>query len=771
MAGPDRPEPGNEPDGRPAVGGSNALAGQPSAYLRQHADNPVDWQPFGDAAFDAARDRDVPVFLSIGYAACHWCHVMAHESFEDEDTAQYLNAHFVPVKVDREERPDVDATYMAATQAISGEGGWPMSVFVTPDGLAFHAGTYFPPRPAVGRPSFRQVLEAVHEAWAERRDQVERSAAGLARTMAENPLARGLPVAEPAGDVPVAEPAVDLQVAEPAAGPPADATGPAVVVPAAAEAIPREVTAAAVGALSAAEDSEFGGFGRAPKFPPSPVLEFLIRHAATDAKTAVQARAMAARTLSAMATSALFDQLDGGFARYSVTADWSVPHFEKMLYDNASLLRVYAHWLRLPEGPDYARAEAERVVRHTAEWLLTALGLADGSFASSLDADTVVDGVHAEGATYLWNPEELAGAAAAAGWPELGPRLDRLMNVRRPGSVTADGSPLHPAGPLGPGERQLWETVAPELSRLRALRPQPARDDKVVAGWNGLAIAALADAGLILADTALLAAAAKAADYLARVHWNDGVLARISHDGQAVGIGGMLEDYAFAADGLLALYGATGTERWYLLAEELIVAAERRFIVEGVLVDAAAESAQVVNAQGGKLGAEPFDGPTPSASAALAGVLVSYAAYSGSGRHRALAARILASVSDVAARAPRAAGWALATAEALLSGPLEVAVVGPAAPDGPAAAPEMPGTPDLSSTGALLRAAALAASPGLVLASWQGRPAGQLSAVPLLTGRTDAERPLAYVCRAMVCRRPVSTVPELLTELAARPEE
>lgn len=731
MAGPERPD----GVGIPAPGRrANGLAGQPSAYLRQHADNPVDWRPFGEEAFAAALEHDVPVFLSVGYAACHWCHVMAHESFEDDATAEYLNAHFVSIKVDREERPDVDAIYMAATQAISGEGGWPMSVFLTPEGLAFHAGTYFPPEPALGRVSFRQVLEAVNEAWTERREEVERRAAGLARSLAENPLGRGVVVDGQA-----------LPVPEPVRA-----------------AISGEVLSAAVEALSRSEDTEFGGFGRAPKFPPSPVLEFLIRHAGTSARTAGLARAMAGRTLQAMANSALFDQLDGGFARYSVTADWSVPHFEKMLYDNASLLRVYAHWLRLPDGPDFPHIEAERVVRRTAGWLLAALRLPDGSFASSLDADTVVDGVHEEGATYLWKPEELATAASAAGWPELGPRLDRLMNVRRPGTLTPDGSALHPGSPLGPGARQLWESVAPELSRLRALRPQPARDDKVVAGWNGLAVAALADAGLILADGTLVAAAARTAEYLAGVHWRGGILTRVSHEGSAVGIGGMLEDYAFSADGLLALYAASGNERWYLLAEELILAAQARFVVDGVLVDSAAESRQVLNAHGGKLSAEPFDGPTASASSAFAGVLVSYAAYSGSTRHRSVAERILAPLSEVASRAPRAAGWALATAEAVLGGPLEAAVVGPAG----------------VGTAQLLRAAALSAAPGLVLASWTGGTGGgnddggssaPESAVPLLAGRTGEGVPRAYVCRGMVCRRPVSTAEELLAELAAQP--
>ena len=543
------PEPADRGFPNPPSGASNALAAEPSAYLRQHAGNPVHWQPFGDAAFAAAAARDVPVFLSIGYAACHWCHVMAHESFEDRDAADYLNAHFVSIKVDREERPDVDAVYMTATQAISGEGGWPMSVFLLPDGRAFHAGTYYPPRPMPGRPSFRQVLEAVNEAWTERRGAVEANA---------DTLARGIAASQPAA-------ALHLD------GPPG--------------ALDAALLAEAVTALSGAEDRAHGGFGGAPKFPPAAVLEFLIRHAAVPSdsmppaaapdtagqdtggldsaglETATAARDMAGRCLAAMSRSALFDQLDGGFARYSVTADWSVPHFEKMLYDNAQLLRVYVHWVRLGGTPEYPAAEAAGIAGLTADWLLARLGLAPATrpapgpapapaagpdtgvvaLASSLDADTVVDGVHAEGASYLWTPgglESLLGTADGAA-------VAALMNVRMPGSVSAHGSPLHPGREMSGGDAALWQRVRPQLAHARRNRPQPGRDEKVVAGWTGLAVAALADAGAVLARPELVAAAERIADYLERVHWRPaadgpGRLMRVSHEGVARGIGGLL---------------------------------------------------------------------------------------------------------------------------------------------------------------------------------------------------------------------------------------
>jgi uncharacterized protein YyaL (SSP411 family) len=713
----------------PLPGASNALAAEPSAYLRQHASNPVHWQPFGDRAFAAAAARDVPVFLSIGYAACHWCHVMARESFEDHGTADYLNTHFVSIKVDREERPDVDAVYMAATQAISGEGGWPMSVFLLPDGRAFHAGTYFPPRPMPGRPSFRQVLEAVNEAWVERRGAVEANAATLA------------------GGIAASQPAAAVRLD----GPPGPLDG--------------ALLGEAVAALVRSEDQTHGGFGGAPKFPPPAVLEFLIRHAAGPPKaadthaadsptagpdTAAAARDMAGRTLAAMSRSALFDQLDGGFARYSVTRDWSVPHFEKMLYDNAQLLRVYAHWARLGGTPGYPAAEAADVAGRTADWLLGRLGLAAGALASSLDADTVVAGVHAEGATYLWTP---AGLEALLG-PADGPAVAALMNVHPRGTVTADGSPLHPGREISRADAELWRRVRPLLAEARNGRPQPGRDDKVVAGWNGLAVAALADAGAVLDRPELVDAAERIATYLERVHWRPagdgpGRLTRVSHGGVPRGIGGLLEDYAFCAEGLFSLYGVTGRTRWYDLAGDMLDAACERFAADGGLKDAAGESAQVTAAQGGRNGLDPFDNAMPSGAAALAGALVTHAALSGSSVHRTLAANILGLLPPLAVQAPRLAGWLLATAQAALAGPVEAAVAGPDTPE----------------RAALHHELLLSASPGLVVAVQDDdatRP------VPLLHGRGAAPdgAPQVFLCRGMVCDTPVASIQGVRERLA-----
>ncbi|HET8877896.1 MAG TPA: DUF255 domain-containing protein, partial [Arthrobacter sp.] len=655
----------------------------------------------------------------------HWCHVMAQESFEDQATADYLNAHFVAVKVDREERPDVDAAYMAATQALSGEGGWPMSVFLLPDGRAFHAGTYYPPRPLPGRPAFRQVLAAVHEAWQERRDAVEKNAAALARGLADVQAAAAVRL-----DRPAPEPEAAL-------------------------------LADAVLALARAEDAA-GGFGTAPKFPPSAVLEFLVRHAAVPSGTAEAARDLAGRAFAAMARSALFDQLDGGFARYSVTRDWSVPHFEKMLYDNAQLLRGYAHWVRLGGSEAYPAAEATAVAGATADWMLDALGLrgADGgiaALASSLDADTVVDGMHSEGGSYLWT----AGDLAAVLGPEDGAAVAGLMHV------AAAGSPLHPGGALSGAEAELWRRVRPALRTARAARPQPARDGKVVAGWNGLAVAALADAGAVLDRPELLAAAERIAGYLERVHWTPGrdgqpgLLVRVSHDGRARGIGGLLEDYAFCIDGLLALYAATGRSRWYGFAEALLSAACARFADGDSLRDSAGESAQVMNAQGRSAGADPFDDATPSGAAAFAGVLLGYAALSGSAGHRALAGSILTLLPPLARQAPRAAGGLLAAAQAALAGPVEAAVAGAPTP----------------LRAALHRELLRSPSPGLVIALQEppsadpGGSGGSASvSVPLLRGREADTAPLAYLCRGMVCRQPARSIAELREQLATMAE-
>lgn len=744
----------------------NRLAGEPSAYLRQHAKNPVNWQPFDDAAFAEAEARDVPVFLSVGYAACHWCHVMAGESFEDPAVGAYLNEHFVSIKVDREERPDVDDAYMAATQALSGQGGWPMSVFLTPAGKAFYAGTYFPPQPGPGRPSFRQVLEAVEEAWRVRREQLLETADTLAQALAQ--------------------PMWQVRAAAQAGA----AVGPqgAVAVAAEPESNWLEPAGQALSAMLRAEDPVHGGLGQAPKFPPTPGLDFLIRHAASGAASAAQARGLAGRTLGAMVHSALFDQLAGGFARYSVTADWSEPHYEKMLYDNAGLLQVLVRWIRLLADsrvqPDdgatpsaavapLAADDARDAVRSTVAWLLAEMRLPGGAFASSLDADTVVGGVHHEGASYQWTLAELQAAARGVvadvdDAKALAAAVAGFMGVAAgSGAGAADQDaprPFHPGRPLTAGERAQWRRIKPALLEMRAGRVMPARDEKVVAGWNALLMGALAEAAMVLEEPAWLAAAVELGEYLHGVHW-DGALSRVSHEGRARGIKGLLEDYAACANAYLTLYAATGEVRWFDFAGELLRAAEAEFIAGGVVFNhGAAEGADDSGSAGplhGPRHADPFDNATAGGAPLLAEALIAWSAYTGSARHRAMAESMLATVPDLAARAPRSAGGMLGAGLVLAAGPLEAAIVG------------APGEPRES----LVRAAWQSASPGLVIAVWDGKG---LAPVPLLEGRSVAERgtselgwaevpapgsagapgppPLAYVCRNMVCARPVATV-------------
>lgn len=726
----------------------NRLAGEPSAYLRQHAGNPVNWQPFDDAAFDEARERNVPVFLSVGYAACHWCHVMAGESFEDPAVGKYINEHFVAIKVDREERPDVDDAYMAATQALSGQGGWPMSVFLTPGGQAFYAGTYFPPQPVSGRPSFQQVLDAVSQAWAERPQDVMDTAGSLAAALAD----------------PVWKIRTDdggtLDWAESLAGAAADAV----------ESLVRE------------EDTVHGGLGQAPKFPPTPGLEFLIRHASSAAgESSGKAWGLAGRTLGAMVNSALFDQLGGGFARYSVTARWSEPHYEKMLYDNAGLLRVLVHWVRLATAPMVeipgtdsdvemlSAQDARRTVLATVSWLLAELRLPGGAFASSLDADTVIDGVHFEGASYKWTFGQLLAAARDVAAAQAGGTGDGGEEVAKALAATVAGamniqesgpaSPFHPGRALSSDERGAWENMLPALLKQRAARPMPARDEKVVAVWNGMLLAALAESAMVLGEPAHLAAAVELGGYLRRVHWDGQVLRRVSHNGAAGGIDGLLEDYAACVDGYLALYAATGDAQWFDFADTLLVAA-RRFIGDGTVFNSDGESESMAGAPAGARYSDPFDNATASPVALLAGALVTSAAYTGSTGQRARAESLLGTLPALAARAPRAAGGLLAVAQAMMAGPVETAVVGVPGPE----------------RDAMVRRAWQSPSPGMVIAVWDGEGSAPTS---LLDGRSVADRtqpdtfltddadgpapapPLAYVCRNMVCARPVASVAEL----------
>jgi uncharacterized protein YyaL (SSP411 family) len=669
----------------------NRLAGVTSPYLLQHADNPVDWWPWEPEAFEEAKRRDVPVLLSVGYSACHWCHVMAHESFEDRVTADFLNEHFVSIKVDREERPDVDAVYMEAVQAATGQGGWPMTVFLTPDAEPFYFGTYFPPAPRSGMPSFRQVLQGVHSAWSDRRGEVAEVAGKIVRDLAGREISYG------------------------------DARSPG-----------EEELAQALLGLTREYDPRRGGFGGAPKFPPSMALEFLLRHhARTGSEGALQ---MAADTCERMARGGIYDQLGGGFARYSVDRDWVVPHFEKMLYDNALLCRVYAHLWRAT-GSDLAR----RVALETADFMVRELRTTEGGFASALDADSD-DGTgrHAEGAYYVWTPGQLTEVLGA----EDAELAARYFGVTDGGTFEHGSSVLQLPQQDGVFDAERIASVRRRLLAARAERPAPGRDDKVVAAWNGLAIAALAETGAYFDRPDLVEAALGAADLLVRLHLDEQArLARTSRDGRAGGNAGVLEDYADVAEGFLALASVTGEGVWLEFAGFLLDHVLARFAdpESGSLYDTAADAEQLIRRP-----QDPTDNATPSGWSAAAGALLGYAAHTGSEPHRTAAERALGVVKVLGPRVPRFIGWGLAVAEALLDGPKEVAVVGPALDD--------------PATRALHRTALLGRAPGAVVAA--GAVGGD--EFPLLADRTlVGGAPAAYVCRNFTCDAP-TTDPERL---------
>ncbi len=699
---------------------ADRLRNATSPYLLQHAGNPVDWWPWGDEAFAAARERDVPVLLSVGYSACHWCHVMAHESFEDGPTAALMNERLVSIKVDREERPDVDAVYMTATQAMTGQGGWPMTVFMTPDREPFYCGTYFP------REQFQRLVRAVADTWQRDRGAVTGQAKRIAAALAEQMSAA------PAGAAPGQE------------------------------AMARAGDAALAG-LEASYDPPRGGFGGAPKFPPSMVLEFLLRRHEREAGPAgARALRMAAGTLEAMARGGMYDQLAGGFARYSVDAGWVVPHFEKMLYDNALLARVYAHWWRRA-GSELGR----RVAADTCAWMIAELRTAEGGFAAALDADSEGE----EGKFYSWTPAQLREVLG----PSDGPRAAEVLGVTQAGTFEHGASVLQLHA--DPADAAWFARIRAALLTARARRVRPARDDKVVAAWNGLAVAALAEAGLLLERPEFIAAARDAAGLLARTHLAGGRLARTSRDGIPGTSAGVLEDYACVAEGYLALSGVTGEGRWVTLAGQLLDTALARFgDGRGGFYDTADDGEPLIYRP-----ADPADGPSPSGTFAVAGALLSYAALTGSARHREAAAGALGPLPAVAARYPRAAGWGLAGAEAMASGPAEIAVVGPR---------------DDDRTVALHRMALYAAPPGAVIALGSGADGhgegdgagghgvdghgvdgrGQdangedngAETVPLLAGREPvAGVPAAYVCRQFACRMPVTDPERLRAELAS----
>jgi hypothetical protein len=621
---------------------------------------------------------------------------MAHESFEDEATAAIVNDSLVAIKVDREERPDIDAVYMSATQAMTGQGGWPMTVFMTPDGDPFLSGTYYP------RARFVQLVGAVADAWKKNKTQIQSESQRIRQSLAENAAAMS-GLGGQAGEL-------NLE----------------------------EVTSTAAAGLESTFDRARAGFGRAPKFPPSMALEFLLRY---DERTGQwPALSMAETTCDAMARGGMYDQLGGGFARYSVDASWTVPHFEKMLYDNALLAGVYTHLSRRTgqlRGRDGA-ALARRVAEETCDFMLRELRTPQGGLAASLDADS--DG--SEGAFYVWTPAQLREVLGA----EDGEFAARAFTVTEAGTFEHGASVLQRLAEQDEHER--FDRIRGILLTAREGRNRPGRDDKVVAAWNGIAIGALAEAGVLFNRPDLVAAATEAAELLVSVHYlppkesspvvGTARIARTSKDGVAGSSAGLLEDYACVAAGLLKLSGMTGEARWATVAGALLDTVITAFPDgKGGFYDTADDGERLIFRP-----ADPTDNATPSGAFAAADALLSYAALTGDERYREAAVAALKVLPPIAAKYPRAGGMGLAVAEALLSGPAEIAIVGP---------DDDPRTADL------LRAALHVAPPGAVFALGSGSaPDGD--AVPLLVGRPLVSGgPGAYVCRGFTCQAPVTT--------------
>ncbi|MFL5954024.1 MAG: thioredoxin domain-containing protein [Gaiellaceae bacterium] len=618
----------------------NRLAQETSPYLLQHAHNPVDWQPWDEAALTQARVEDKPILLSIGYAACHWCHVMERESFEDPLTARVMNEHFVSIKVDREERPDLDSIYMDAVVALSGQGGWPMTVFLTPGGEPFFGGTYYPPEPRHGLPSFKQVLVALSDAWRDQRDEVLRSSANLAEHIRAG---------------------ARLQQSR--------------------EPLTATLLADAQRSLRDGFDPQWGGWGRAPKFPPALVLEFLLRRGEEE---------MTRRTLDSMALGGMYDLVGGGFHRYSVDERWLVPHFEKMLYDNALLASVYTHAAKRLGDERYAK-----IAEATIDYVVRELALDGGGFASAQDADT--NGV--EGLTFTWAPGE--------GAP------DELLQPFEDGRFVVRG--------------ELDEETRARLFELREQREKPLRDDKAIASWNGLMLAALSQAGRV-------EPAARLAEFLlGPLSTSEGRLHRTWREGVAKGTG-YLEDYADVAYGLMELHVATGDPRWLREAHRLATLAVELFADDegGGFFQSPRDGEQLVARK-----KELDDHPTPSGNAMLAYVLLRLARIWGDDELEQRGASVLRLVADVVARAPSAVGWQLVALDQYLAPHRELAIVG--ARDAPVAA------------AAVERAAATD-----VIAF------GPADDVPLLAGRTEVDgRAAVYLCERFACRLPVTEPGEL----------
>ncbi len=675
---------------------SNHLAGETSPYLLQHADNPVDWYPWGEEALALAKNQHKPILLSIGYAACHWCHVMAHESFEDENTAQLMNQWFVNIKVDREERPDLDSIYMAAVTSMTGHGGWPMTVFLTPQGKPFFSGTYFPPQPRHGMPAFSQVLTSIAQAWQSRQDEIQRSADSVSRH-----LQQGLQTSA----------AQDLQI---------------------------DVLDQARRNLAGGFDGQWGGFGSAPKFPQPMVLEFLLREHLRAAEPA--ARDMLTLTLRKMAQGGMYDQLGGGFARYATDQQWLVPHFEKMLYDNAQLARLYLRAWQVT-GDVFFRG----IVEETLDYVLREMRHEDGGFYSSQDADSEGE----EGRFFVWSRDEISTALGADAELFL-----RVYGVSRAGNWEGRNI-LHRARDAADVAAELGlaqEHAAAALQRsrqklllVRSQRVWPGLDDKILTAWNGLMLSALAEAGRVLGRADYLAAATANAEFLRReLCGQDGRLLRTWKAGAAAKYNGYLEDYACLAEGLLTLYEATFAPQWYCWAGQLA-----RFMLEHFkaadqtgFYDTSDDHEALLHRP-----RDLQDNAMPSGNAKAAMVLFRLGLYCGETEYFRVAQDAVAAVADMMSRYPAGFGEWLNVASFMLGQPRELALVGP-----------------LQALESMRAVVDERYRPNLVVAAGTAEGAAQ---VPLLAGRSMLNGlPAAYLCERFSCQAPLSDPAELRQLLA-----
>ena len=654
---------------------ANALAGETSPYLLQHQHNPVDWQPWGEDALARARELDRPLLVSIGYSACHWCHVMERECFENEEIAALMNEHFVCVKVDREERPDVDALYMEAVQLMTGSGGWPLNVFITPEQVPIYAGTYFPPQPRQGMPSWPTVLQAVAKAWETQREEIRAHSADFAAQLSG---------------------AARLQ----AAGDPLDA----------------QILDDAVAELRALFDTTSGGWGGAPKFPASSTIEFLLRRGE---------RTMTIYTLRSMASGGIYDQIGGGFARYAVDRNWTVPHFEKMLYDNALLARAYLHGWQVSGGAQDGDRILRRTVEETLDWTLREMTGPEGAFYSALDADS--EGV--EGRFYVWSIDELRevlgdDAGTAIAW----------FGATERGNFEG-ANILESRGPEPAPEAR--ERIRAALMERRAQRIRPGLDDKRLTAWNALMISALAEAGAALEREDYLAAARRAAAFvLEEMRGADGRLLRTYNAGEAK-LNAYLEDHAFLVEALLTLYEATFEARWFAAARDLADTMIERFgdPDAGGFFQTSDDHEQLVTRR-----KEIDDSPIPSGQSSAAFGLLRLAALTGEARYEDAALGVLQLFGDLLRRSPLAFGHLLQALDFQLATTQEVALVG-------------------ADTSALVRAVRTRFRPHIVLAGGDGANG---DGVPLLEGRTPLHgRAAAYVCERFTCRRPVADPDEL----------